>query len=202
MYNLTEKQYQNEGKLLFDKVFVSNSAIDEPFSSHIIERLILYRYEPYLDDLLINGLIHAASNLGDTGCYIVHFSQNEKTPNYFYIPLPELLEAYEGTVTNDLLNGAEFDIDYWLDYALYSATGKWGLMISHEHHGLLGGSSNFIDEMRKYVPNLDRQVYDFINKYQQMKGLPNVTIEWIPKLLTHIYGKKNAEKMLKEAELI
>ena len=177
--------------------------IIHPFSPHIINRVILYPCETYLYNSLINGLVSAASNLGDTGCYLKRSWHDEKNPNYFYIPLSELIEAYEGTLSLDSLNKVELDLDFWSDYAIYSSSGSWGLMLSHERHALLGGSANFIDEVREFVPNLDEQAKLFLQKLQSInRHDPNATLEWVPRLFTHVYGQETAEKMLKEAELL
>ncbi len=57
-------------------------------------------------------------------------------------------------------------------------------MTSHEHHGLLGGTLEFGEEIRKRIPDFDKQVYGFLEywKYWKEKG---TRIDWLPELLTH-----------------
>ena len=203
MQILTESQYQTEAKSLFNKVFNSDDAFERPFSLHIKKKVILYPCETYLDKSLLNGLISAASDLKDTGCYLKRSWQDEENPNYFYIPLSELIKAYEGTLVNNSLNKVKLDIDLWIDYSIFSTSGNWGLLVFHERHGLLGGSSNFINKVKEFVPDLDDQVYFFIQKIQSInQHIPNATLEWISELFTHIYGEEVAFTLLKETNLL
>ncbi len=73
-------------------------------------------------------------------------------------------------------------------------------MTSHEHHGLLGGTLEFGEEIRKRIPDFDKQVYGFLEywKYWKEKG---TRIDWLPELLTHIYGQEIAAKLLLEVGL-
>lgn len=51
---------------------------------------------------------------------------------------------------------------YGLNSIIYSASGQWGLMLSDEKFGLLGGEPEFIEDIRAAFPDLDRQVYGFL----------------------------------------
>ncbi|MEL4897304.1 hypothetical protein [Crocosphaera sp. Alani8] len=76
------------------------------------------------------------------------------------------------------------------------------MAVTHERHGVLGGSPKFINQVREHIANLDEQVYFFLNKYQQMKFLPNLNIQWLPELLNHVYGQETAHKLLQETRLL
>ncbi|EAZ93956.1 hypothetical protein CY0110_19212 [Crocosphaera chwakensis CCY0110] len=77
-------------------------------------------------------------------------------------------------------------------------------MTTEEHYGLLGGSLDFIEEIKTYVPNLDQQVYGCLERLRLLlvsteRKYPDVTInKWVPELLTHVYGQQEAEKILQK----
>ncbi|MEL4896597.1 hypothetical protein [Crocosphaera sp. Alani8] len=198
---LTEAEYEAKAEPILRKVVVNDDPFRNPFSPNITERLILFRCEPYLEFNLIEGLITAASYLGDTHCYLRNFSLliDPETkiiePQNYYMSLSEFYEEQVGA-------GLNIDFSFWIDYIIYSPQGTWGLMISHESHGMLGGSPQFINKIREFVPNLDNQIQLFLQKFQSIKRhIPGARLEWLPGLLTHVYGQKKGKKLLQEAEL-
>ncbi|EAZ92768.1 hypothetical protein [Crocosphaera chwakensis] len=85
---------------------------------------------------------------------------------------------------------------------LYSPSGKWGLMTSHEYYGLLGGTHEFMDKIRRIIPNLDEQVYGFLKLWQQHKANNiGAKTDWLSGLLTQIYDKETALKILRKVDL-
>ena len=210
MHTLTEDEFLLEAEPFLRKVFVHDNPFKEPFSSQVIGRTIIYPCDGENDLLLIDALINAAVKLGDTGCYISLISTGypEDGPAHCYILLSEFLEGYSGT-EEDRLIGPRLGINpYTSDSVIYSAQGKWGLMKSHEGFGLLGGSLEFIEEIRGYVPDLDKQVYGLSKRLRDLLldcgvNPPDITRnKWLPTLLTHLYGSQVAEKfLLEETEL-
>jgi hypothetical protein len=69
MHTLTEDEFNLEAEPFIRKIFVHDNPFKEPFSSQVIGRTIIYPCEDENDYLLIEALISAAINLGDTGCY-------------------------------------------------------------------------------------------------------------------------------------
>lgn len=207
MYVLSEPQFKLEAEPILLRVFVNDNPFDQPFSPNVMGRIIVYPCEGAIDSPLIDVLIAAAANLGDTGCYIslLPTAYPGDGPGHCYIPLSDFLEGYAGPPGSDMLIGARLGINpYTLDSVIYSASGKWGLMRSHERHGLLGGPPEFIEEIRAGVPDLDRQVYGFLERLRWLlvdAGVnpPDVTRnKWLPGLLAHVYGPEAAEKILQE----
>ncbi len=206
MHTLTEDEFHLEAEPFLRKIFVHDNPFNEPFSSQVIGRTIIYPCEDENDLLIIQALINAALNLGDTGCYISLLPTGYPSDNlcHCYIPLSEFLEGYAGTEEDQLI-GPRLGINpYTSDSAIYSSQGKWGLMRSHEGHGLLGGSLEFIEEIRGSVPDLDKQVYGFFERLRLLLwdcgvNPPDITRnKWLPMLLTHVYGAEVAEKLLEE----
>lgn len=208
MYALTETEFRQEAEPFLRQVFVNNNAFDRPFAPNIIGRRIIYPCYSELEERLVNAVISAAAALGDSGCYLslVGISGSYEDPNHCYIPLSEFIEAYAGT-DEDKLIGTRLKMNpYGLETIIYSATGKWGILTSHEMYGLLGGSLEFIDQIRASVANLDEQVYGFL---ERLRGLlvvagaypPDVTRnKWLPGLLAHVYGLEEAQEILRQSD--
>lgn len=209
---LTEMEYQQEAQPVFQQIFLRGSMM-QPFSPSITERVIIYRCELYFDPLLTQGLFAGATRVGDVGCYYTQLWRTQGKSNDAYIPLSELCEIFGVSSDHPWFSSPDLEVDLsHLDLekyinivgenALYSATGQWGITSSHERFGALGGSPEFMEEVRRFVPNLDRQVYDFLRNYQVSKaeGM-RLTLGWLPGFLSHIYGQKAAEQILQEAGL-
>lgn len=212
---LTEAEYQQEALPIMRRVFAENEPYKQPFSSLISEKVIVFPCEILPEPFLVNGLFLGATQIGDIGCYFSQLWRNENQPNDCYIPLSELREVCGSLPsTYQLANTEDLDVDLesldlelhmnlLLENAFYSATGKWGFMRSHGRFGVLGGSLEFIEAVRQIIPDLDRQVYDFLENYQLSKSVGmRLTLDWLPELLNHIYGQETAEMLLREAELL
>lgn len=190
IYILTDEQDQLEAEPILRKIFANDDPFDNLFSLNISERLILYRCESYLEAELIEGLISAAFDLGDTHCYLTNLSPSIDPqthiiePNHYYILLSELSEEQVGSSNN-------INFNFWIDYVIYSPQEKWGLMRSYEYHALLGGSAEFINKVREFVPNLDEQVEVFLQKFKSISSMTGRKFDWLPKLLTHTLWRRN-----------
>ena len=198
---------------MFQRVFAENEPYDQPFASSIAERVIVFPCEILPDPFLVSGLYAGATQVGDIGCYFSQLWRSKDEPNDCYIPLSELREVCGGLPSTyqlpdtDLgINSSSLDLELYMNLILenvfYSATGKWGLMRSHERFCVIGGSPKFIEAVRQVIPTLDCQVYDFLEDYQLSKASGmHLTLEWLPVLLAHVYGQEAAEKLLQKAGL-
>ncbi|MBD2044012.1 hypothetical protein [Microcoleus sp. FACHB-672] len=209
MYSLTEAEFRIKAEPFLRQVFVNDDAFDQPFSKRVVGRLIMYPCEYCIEPPIINAIIDAAANLGDTGCYISLYNTSTSSvePNHCYIPLEDFIEAY--TMSGGLERSIDFRLSmnpYGLDSIIYSASGKWGLITSHERHGLLGGPVEFIEEIRSAVPDLDRQVYGFLGRLRMLLEACQIfpadvtRNKWLQPLLIHVYGEEKAEQILLEAK--
>lgn len=204
MRALTELEYQVEAEPILRKVFVNDNPFDRPFSPSITARRMIYPCECYVDQPLIDAVIAAAASSGDTGCYLSLLWKHSAHPNHCYIPFSEFSEAYNGTEENGRLVAVQLGLEVNLENVLYSSQGKWGIFLCQERYGLLGGSPEFIEEIRRSVPDLDTQVYGFLQNcrgfFEDLGMKPDLyQIEWLPGLLAHVYGPKKARKLLRDA---
>jgi hypothetical protein len=206
MHILTENEYQSHAEAVLRKIFANDDPFDQPFSASVEVRTILYRYDGYVEPPLINAVIAAAINLGDTGCYISLGPENVNYPTHCYIPIEEFLAGYAGFEGSDQLIGSQLGINvYGLETTIYSSSGTWGIMLSTARFALLGGATKFMEEINQLVPTLCEQVYDFLEELRYAKVTypsEQVPLDWLPGLLTHVYGQEAAEKMLSERGLV
>jgi hypothetical protein len=151
----------------------------------------------------MQALADAALKIGDTGCYIFPWWMG--TSNYCYVPLSEFVEAYDGEPGSSTLIHARIGVDpYCAVTTIVSSEGNWGLYTSSEHHALIGGSPEFIEELRRGMPGIDQQVYEFFEHWQahwKAVGHKYGPYRWLPILLKHIYGEEKGTQLLHESGL-
>ncbi|MCU0536388.1 MAG: hypothetical protein MUD14_21075 [Hydrococcus sp. Prado102] len=201
MHVLTEAQYKLEAEPILRKIFINDYPFGQPFSPNIIARRVIYPCYN-LEQPFLEALTEAATKQGDIGCYLSVFWQFESQFSDCYILLSELFEGFISPIPEKRI---EIKLDMLIipEYILYSAQGKWGLMISDEHHGLLGGSSEFIEVFYKFLPDFDNQAYNFLERMQDLKPDGSFKkLDWLSGMLAHVYGQEAAKKMLQEMESI
>ena len=206
MYTLTEPEFRQQAEPFLRQVFINDDQFDQPFTPDILGRRIVYPCNGCIESPLINAIVAAAAKFGDTGCYISLLpTKHPYGHNNYYISLSEFMSVYAGTEEEDVQKRLSLDIQiYSLDLVIYSSSGKWGIMTSHERHGLLGGSLEFIEEIKAFVPKLDEQIYGFLERLRLLlvdtgRNPPDVTRnKWLSGLLTHVYGQQEAEKILQQ----
>lgn len=202
MHIISNTQYKLKVEPILRQVFINDNPCDKPFSPKITSRKIIYPCYNYLEKPFLYALIDGSFKSGDSGCYLSQLLLDENRPNHCYIPLSELLDGYTAPPYSKSLIEVKLDIDLLSEYVLYSAKGKWGFMVSDEHHGLLGGSSKFMKNFHKFIPDIDLQVYSFLGKYQEAKRSgSSLTLDWLSHLLSHVYGQETAKKLLQETNL-
>lgn len=140
---LSEDERQ-EAIAAFRKVFAADMAhVDvygAPFQHHLPARTILYPVGPELDDDELDAVARAAEAIGDDGFYVsvVGFLEAERLDWHWYVPLSGLT-AYDS-----------LDVTY--DSALYSPSGRWGMLVSLEEHAIVGGTPEFLERLLAEYP--------------------------------------------------
>lgn len=208
MYALSEEQYQLEAEPILRKIFVNDNPFCQPFSDNMPSRIIVYPCAGDITEAMpVEAFVAAALKNGDIGCYIslCNGSATYDRPNHCYVPLTDFVEAYAGPCESKLIGIQLPGMNaYGLNSIIYSASGKWGMMLSDEKFGLLGGEPEFIEDIRAAFPDLDRQVYGFLGRLRfLLKGTeivpPDVTRnKWLRPLLIHVYGEEKANQILLE----
>jgi hypothetical protein len=206
MHVLTDSEFHKDAEPILRQVFIhyEDDAIFKAFSSSITERRIIYPCCGGFDSAIpVEVLVSAASAIGDDSCYISNLWQYENEPNHCFVYLSEMLVGYsERTPCNDdQIIGHHLGMDvYPLESVIYSTRGSWGIRLSHEHYGLIGGSSDFMEIIEDNVPNLNTQVYAFFKKYDGWSNR-QLKVDWIPPIIKHVYGEKKSKLMLERSGL-
>ncbi|NJK70271.1 MAG: hypothetical protein HC941_30570 [Microcoleus sp. SU_5_3] len=164
MYTLNQNRYQVEAEPIFQRVFITDDRLaNEIFSPAMKARVIFFALTQQIEIPIMDAVVASATNLGDSGCYISLTEQwKRNSANHCYIPFSEF--------SHPEIDLDELGMYFVSDYFIYSSSGKWGVLVSSAHYGLLGGSPEFIEGVRAAFPELDREVYDFysIGKMTEM----------------------------------
>ena len=213
MHALTDSEFRRQAEPILKQVFAdgwdSTDGFGEIFVPQITSRIILFpcEQEGFRDCLSSQVLVDAALKTGDTGCYI--FPWWNGSSDYCYVPLSEFVEGYDGKPGSSNLIGAKIGINLYSPVTtIVSSQGKWGLYTSSEHHALLGGSPEFMEEIRRGMPHIDNQVYEFFDFWHTHRqsnldrGFDYGSPKWYKVLLNHIYGLEKGDRLLQESGLL
>ncbi len=200
---LSKSEFQSEAEPILRNIFACDDETKQSFPQSCFLHKIIFYYHCDIDPPLIDAIVTAAEQLGDTGCYLYGIwefvplqpSIQEIPPRYWYIPLSEFQDAY---ITKD----PQFDkfnlcSVFITPNFLFSSQGKWGVMLGEGGFGLLSGLPEFVEEVQKIFPEIDQQVYGFLNHIKI--DYTRVNIDWLPVLLERMYGQDTAQAMLTEA---
>jgi hypothetical protein len=188
---LSEEEFQSEAALALKRIFVNEDPYNTPFSPIVESRLILFKYRYHPEPPLLNVLVETAQFYGDHGFYASILDrpapEERMQPYHWFVPFSDIgeYESLVGPVEN----------------AIYSPKGTWGLMGSHDWHGLLGATQPFIQSMRLHLPQLDQDVLAFLEEWKDYHQDRQADVSWIPPLLFHVYGEKRGKQLLAESGL-
>jgi hypothetical protein len=123
---------------------------------------------------------------------IASASREYSYPLHWKMSVKEFEEAYIAENTQEVVDSA-----FMMSHAIYSPNGSWGISVSEEHFGLLGGTKEFMDKVSEKFPSIKMQAYQFIRAFEIEKSEnPNRDFLWLPALVSHVYGVQTAELML------
>jgi len=191
MKQLTERYFQEKLSKVFARVFESNDPFNNPFNPGIHHRAILYPVAYQLEMTELQAIAIAAQAVGDDGFYFSVMERSDELehvyPWHWYISLNSLEDYY--TLSHPFV----------LENALYSPEGKWGIMISHEQHAVIGGSNLFLDTLIYHFPGSPEEHLEaFLDTWKANHLRVGTNIDWISNLLTHIYGVREAKRLLSQ----
>jgi hypothetical protein len=73
-----------------------------------------------------------------------------------------------------------------IENALYSGRGTWGILISHEDHGLLVCQQSFWEIFRRRYTGWEEDVKMFVEYWNDLKHETGLTLEWLAPFLSHL----------------
>jgi hypothetical protein len=187
MKSLSEEEFAIEAALSLQQVFVDDDPFGQPFTAAVPVRKILFPIHYQLSPSLLQPLASAATQIGDHGFYFSVLERpamdQQDRPYHWYIPFTALEQYYS------------LDYPFVLENALYSPSGQWGIMLSHEQHALFGGSTQFMSSLSGELgkDNLDA----FLSFWQHAQENYQTNVDWLPNQLIHVYGYEAANQLLR-----
>lgn len=193
--SMSEQEYRRELEPAFTSIFQSIDPFGEPFRDRIAHRLLLWPVGFALDDAELAAVMDAVRAEGETS-FCVSFlerpdedespkSDADARPWHWHIPLEQANEYRALTLP--------------FENALYSPSGKWGIMISHEQHAAVGGDQRFLQTLLNHRAIAAKSSPGrFLEYWQDAHTNWGAEVKWVPRLLDHIYGQDQAHRLMVE----
>jgi len=181
--NLQEKLL--ELKTAYYNVFKNRDAFGRMFQEHITERIVLQLSAYHLKKNQFTALMKTLEAMGEKSFYLseIEFSDcfdsldQNKDDTYIYkndiFPTNISYEEYANLLIV-------------LENALYSPTGKWGVIISHEDSAVIGGTHEFMTLFKKFYPHWENDLKDFIETWKFHAETYKVKVSWLPDFLKYV----------------
>lgn len=198
---LPQKFVQQNVAKIYHSLFAHDDAYRDPFQARIKHKLLLFYYsyglhqeEPWLDpvDLAmqeqpwLKPVVRTMQELGEKGFYLSVFTLEGS--DHWYVPVEEAGTFYESTFPRENV--------------IYSLTGQWGIIGSDEQHGIAGGNAFFYQAFLAATSDWDERLEMFLTYWKNLYLRDNeVKIDWLPTLLTHIYGPVKMQSLLRKMDL-
>jgi len=176
------EETRQEMKQCFDIVFKSNNPFEEPFQDQLQERILLYTQGFYLTKRQFEALMNTLKTLGETTFYI----SNVTSDDFSRIFVPDIYSNDHFKLSCDISYEDYRNHLIFLDNALYSSSGKWGVIISHEDHSIIGGTGEFMALFKKFYPYSDYDLKKFIEMWKLNQRTYKVELLWMPRLLAYV----------------
>jgi hypothetical protein len=130
--------------------YPSTLAFQFPFTRQIEEAVILFPLDGYcLGEKRFNALQAALRRFGSPPYYA---STYEDELNFLHSGSVRGDARHHILQPDDAYAHHEAAVPWPLEYAMYGDAPCWGLIVSHTHHGVLGGSAEFIAEFKSWYP--------------------------------------------------
>lgn len=173
MTRLLTRQEKLAAARAWSQVFKSTDPFGWPFEDAISSGRLLYPTDGchlFADQL--QALRFAALEAGDSACYLA-VVEGKAT----------LAGSDEERVY--ALNLDDFDgysqLNLTLENAIFSASGSWGLLISHEMHAVIGGARSFIAAFDEIDLAAEEQWKEFKEEWRADRHK-----HWLDRLASHV----------------
>ena len=156
----------------WNRVFRNMNPFGWPFSSSINSGRVIFPTDGYfLAQEQFDALAKSAQKINESSCYLV------MTEGLDEMSVNMSQEIYLIDF-NDYLGYAGIDLP--LENSLFSMTGAWGVMVSHEMHAVIGGDYDFISHYNE----VDRLKYEQWEEFkEQWKGEEHGG--WLKEVIAH-----------------
>ena len=226
---LTRDEFRRLVIPAFRSVFQEADAFGAPLRPDIPERLILFPISYRLESAA-DAIAGAAAVAGDDGFYVVETEAHWRellgeAPTSLPLGLPkEMTDGLPPELQRATWAAANRPAEYsnneawWfslsdlapakgpspfgpsLETAVVSPTGRWGILISHEGHAVVGGSTAFVETLVERLSESSDQggesipVRDQVGVFlREVRDGWRDPMAWLPAHLSHVYGKERAD---------
>lgn len=171
-------------KTVFWSLFQSNDPFGEVFRDSMPVRLILCPTNGYyLNQHQFNAMIRTAKAINESHIFLSEIeginsfseqpNENGYVGSHFEVSVPCNYEDYINTMLA-------------VENALYSPTGQWGIIISHEEHAVIGGERSFMEKFKQYYPDWSNGLSKFRQMWECNAKKFNSDTSWIDTFLNHV----------------
>lgn len=130
----------------------------------------------YLTESQYHALTEAAKCIGDNGIIISIVEtgiENFNSSEHWFLKFPTSYEEY-------------INIPLVLENSIYSPSGRWGVIISHEEHAVLGSDSLFFETFKKFYPKWAQEKRNFLDMWERNVNKYGSNIDWMSDFLSNI----------------
>ena len=167
-------------KEAFYKVFTSRSPFESAGRDAFSVKAVLYPTSVlYLEVEQFQALVCALEETKELEFYIsmVEFEPEHrvwdvKENSHWACRSPTFEEYYECA-------------EIYIESALYSVSGSWGILQSHEQHALLVCHDELWASFERYYPDWRKDYIRFVNFWREVES-QGVNVEWLKPFLSHL----------------
>ena len=154
--SLTYKQFLAEAEPCLRKIFIGDDPFDKPIAPEVMGRMIIYYHKYTIEDYLSAAILKVAESFKDKGFYFTGLFciMDDFFLPHWYFPMDELTSYCE--------EEENVTLPAVLENVIYSSDANWGIMLSHEGHGVFAGEKYFLDAVCSILPELNNEVYSFL----------------------------------------
>ena len=176
-------------KEAFYKVFNSRSPFDPAGRDEFPVKAVLYPTSVYyLEVEQFKALMRAIEDCGEEEFYIsmVEFEPEQRVwsneENNHWVCRKPTLEEYER-------------VELYIENAMYSVNGSWGVLQSHEEHALLVCHGTLWESFEKYYPDWRKDYSEFIDYWKEIES-EGINVEWLKPFLAHLTKSPAMERRI------
>lgn len=169
---------KHDARTAFDRIFTDTDPFKPAIRNDVAIRTILYPTVPYfLSAGQYQALTNALSSSRHAEFYVLQTEIDAMSSG-------SLVESGQWLV-KDLSYEEYLKLDLFVENALISADGEWGILLSHESHAVFASSKRFWDSFSaRYDNSGDKKA--FIGLWENLSKTRGVDISWLAGLLSSL----------------
>lgn len=170
-------------KDVFYQIFSNNDPFGKMFVSSISNKILLYPTNGYyLSTKQFSILVQAIQIFGESSFYLSEvegeaFIEDDLCSVHSNKHLELSINTTYGEYESETII---------FENAIYSCKGKWGIIISHEDHAVLGGCENFIKIFKKLYPEWEKDQQKFKAAFEYWGRHAKKDLNWISDFIKYI----------------